>query len=144
MPDFSYIRGCVPDAGVLDASNPSNIFLKLWIDGATTLDGIANKPWVPDDINHAVDTEILDGDNDFPYAIYMAARLRLKARKESKSFRDSCNTTNLPPTSATATEDVKKLLLQFVHFAHVLGIQPLMKAVMHALCSAVYRSPEGR
>ena len=42
--------------------------------------------------------------------------------------------------SLHASNEAKKYLLEFCHFAHILGIQPLMNAAMHALCTHICRS----
>ena len=44
----------------------------------------------------------------------------------------------VPPVSA----DSKRRLFEYCHFAHIFGIGPLMRAVMHALCTTIHRHPE--
>jgi hypothetical protein len=46
------------------------------------------------------------------------------------------------PTSSPVPDATKKMLLEYTHFAHALGIQPLMNAAMHALTTMLYLHPD--
>jgi len=48
----------------------------------------------------------------------------------------------LPGTKTKLTVGQKIVLIQYIHLAHALSIQPLQNAAMHALCASILRRPK--
>lgn len=57
-------------------------------------------------------------------------------------LKGECLSIALPSANNPLTTTQKLSLIQYTHLAHILCVQPLQNAAMHALCTSILRRPQ--
>ena len=63
-------------------------------------------------------------------------------KKALKFLQGGSLSIRLPDNDTPLSKAQKSTLLQYTHLAHMLSIQPLQNAAMHALCTSILRRPQ--